>query len=433
MSGALTGRIEAVETARHPAFPNLTHVRLHAEEGPAGLGETFYHPVAVEAYVHGELAPRLIGAPAGNVAELWQRIGAFADGRRPHSGSISVDSSACSALDLAAWDLRGRLLGLPLCDAVGGRVRESIRAYVTAVDPDHLPPRGAQPHQRGDGDDWGLGGSRQSAHRDWTASLERPAELARELVEEGFTALKLFPFVRVADATRGLSISPAQLAENLELFEAVRDAVGSQLDLAVDLASMWTLAPALQITRALSRFDLMWIEDPLRISALDSLGRLTGALTMPLAGYDYRCGLPSYIDMLERSDVSLVRMDLGWVGGVTEALRIAAYAEARGLGVILHDCAGPVCWGAAVHTALHMPNAVIQECVRAYARDLYPEIATGAPELAAGVARPGAGPGHGLDLTDGYLSEARRRRSWVAKDGRWLSEEVPKGRGSGDA
>ena len=427
MSTPPFGSVEAVETVRHPDFPNLTHVLLHAEGGLTGLGETFHHSAAVEAYVHTELAPRVVGAPAGNVAELWQRMGAFADGRRPHSGSISVDSSACSALDLAAWDLRGRMHGLPLCEAVGGKVRDAIRVYVTAVDPDHLPPRGAQPHERAHSDDWGLGGSRQSAHRDWTASLERPAELARELVDEGFTALKLFPFVRLAGATRGLSISPAQLAENLEPFEAVRGAVGGDLDLAVDLASMWTLAPALQIARALSPFDLMWLEDPLRISALDALGRLAGSLTMPLAGYDYRCGLPSYADMIERGHVSLVRMDLGWVGGVTEALRIASFAEARGLGVILHDCAGPVCWGAAVHVALHLPNAVIQECVRAYARDLYPEVATGVPQLAAGAARPGAGAGHGLELTDGYLSEALRRRSWIGRDGRWLSEEVPNG------
>jgi galactonate dehydratase len=427
MSTAPSPRVEAVETARHADFPHLTHVFLHAEDGPAGLGETFHHSAAVEAYVHSELAPKLVGAPAGNVAELWRRIGAFADGQRPHSGSISVDSSACSALDLAAWDLRARMLGLPLCEAVGGRVRDAIRVYVTAVDPDHLPPRGAQAHERGNVDDWGLGGSRRSSHRDWTAALEQPAELARELVEEGFTALKLFPFVRLAEATRGLSISPAQLSENLEPFQAVRDAVGERLDLAVDLASMWTLAPALQIARALSPFDLIWIEDPLRITALDALGELADALTMPLAGYDYRCGLPSYVDMIERGGVSLVRMDVGWVGGVTEAVRIAAYAEARGLGVILHDCAGPVCWATAVHLALHLPNAMIQECVRAYARDLYPEIVTGVPELAAGAARPAAGAGHAMELTEGYLSEAVRRRSWVGGDGRWRSEEIPSG------
>jgi galactonate dehydratase len=415
--------IEAVETVRHPEFPQLTHVYLHAE-GLSGLGETFYHADPVEAYVHTELAPRLIGAPAANLAELWQRMGDPADGRRPYSGTISVESGATSALDLAAWDLRARALGLPLHDALGGGVREAIRLYVTSVDPDHLPPRGAEPHERAAADDWGLGGTRESAHRDWTASLERPAELARELVEEGFTALKLFPFVRLAEATGGLSITPGQLAENLAPFGAVREAVGDRLDLAVDLVSMWTLAPAIQIARALSQFDLMWLEDPLRISALDSIGRLSEAMTMPLAGYDYRCGLPSYADLIERGRVSLVRMDLGWVGGLTEALRIAAYAEARGLGVIMHDCAGPVVWASAIHAALHLPNAVIQECVRPYVRDLYPQVARGIPDVTAGAARPADGPGHGLELTESYLAGARRRRSGLSRDGRWLDEEI---------
>jgi galactonate dehydratase len=330
-----------------------------------------------------------------------------------------------SALDLAAWDLRARALGLPLHEALGGAVRDAIRVYVTAVDPDHLPPRGAQPHERMMSDDWGLGGTRESAHRDWTSSLERPGELARELVDEGFTALKLYPFVRLAEATSGLSISPAQIAQNIEPFQAVRDAVGDRLDLAVDLASMWTLAPAIQIARALSPFELMWLEDPLRISALDSVGRLSGAMTMPLAGYDYRCGLSSYIDLVERGRVALVRMDLGWVGGITEAVRIAAYAEARGLGVILHDCAGPVSWASATHTCLHLPNAVIQECVRAYARDIYPQIVSGLPAVDGGVVRPGPGPGHGLKLTDDYLRAARRRRSSLSGDGVWRSEEPP--------
>jgi galactonate dehydratase len=417
------GRIEAVETLRHPEFPHLTHVLLHGEGGATGLGETFHHADAVEAYVHSELAPRVVGTEVGNLAQLWQRMGAFADGRRPHSGSISVDSGATSALDLAAWDLRARSLGLPLHEALGGAVRGAIRVYVTAVDPGHLPPRGAQPHERAGSDDWGLGGSRESAHHDWTGSLERPAELARELVDEGFTALKLFPFVRLAGATNGLSITPAQLAQNLEPFRAVREEVGDRLDLAADLANMWTLAPAIQIARALSPFELMWLEDPLRISAVDSVGRLSEALTMPLAGYDYRCGLPSYIDLVERGRISLVRMDVGWVGGVTEAIRIAAYAEARGLGVILHDCAGPVSWASAIHTALHIPNAVIQECVRAYARDIYPQIAGGVPELADGAARPAPGPGHGVELTGAYLEGARRRRSSLSGDGRWVSEE----------
>ena len=402
------GRIEALETVRHPEFPQLTHVLLHATGGLSGLGETFYHPESVEAHIHSELAPRVVGAPAGNVAELWQRMGDPADGRRPYSGAMSVDSGATSALDLAAWDLRARALGLPLHEALGGQVREAIRVYVTSADPDH--------------DDWGLGGTQESAHRDWTASLERPAELARELVAEGFTALKLFPFVRLAEVTGGLSISPAQLAANLEPFRAVREAVGDRLDLAVDLVNMWTLAPALQIARGLSEFDLMWLEDPLRISALDSLGQLSAAMTMPLAGYDYRSGLPSYIDMIDRGKISLVRMDLGWVGGPTEAVRIAAYAEARGLGVILHDCAGPVVFASAVHTAMHLPNAVIQECVRPYVRDIYPQIVTGVPELAGGAARPASAAGHGLELTEGYLDGARRRRSSLLGDGRWSSE-----------
>ena len=204
----------------------------------------------------------------------------------------------------------------------------------------------------------------------------------------------------------------------------MREAVGDRLDLAVDLVNMWTLAPALQIARALSDFELMWLEDPLRISALESIGQLSRAMTMPLAGYDYRSGLPSYVDMIERGGVSLVRMDLGWVGGVTEALRIAAYAEARGLGVIMHDCAGPVVLASAVHTALHLPNAVIQECVRPYVRDIYPQIVSGVPELAGGMARPRPVPATGSSSPRPTSPARAGAAPALSRDGRWRSEQL---------
>ena len=246
------GSIEAIETVRHPEFPQLTHVLIHAGDGLSGLGETFYHPDAVEAHVHAELAPRLVGAPAGNIAELWQRMGDPADGRRPYSGTH------LGRLGRHVGAGPGRLgPARPGARPAAARGARRPRARRDPRVRDHRrsrPPASARrpaPRARR-GDDWGLGGTRESAHRDWTSSLERPGELARELVDEGFTAVKLFPFVRLAEATGGLSITPAQLAENLEPFRAVREAVGDRLDLAVDLVNMWTLAPALQIARALS-------------------------------------------------------------------------------------------------------------------------------------------------------------------------------------
>jgi L-alanine-DL-glutamate epimerase-like enolase superfamily enzyme len=87
--------------------------------------------------------------------------------------------------------------------------------------------------------------------------------------------------------------------------------------------------------------------------------------------------------------------------------------------VILHDCTGPVSWASAVHTGLHLPNLVMQECVRAYVRDIYPQIVSGLPTVSAGVVHPGPGVGHGVELTDSYTAGARSRRSGRARDGRW--------------
>ncbi len=416
-------RISAIETVLHEDYPHVVHVLVHTDEGLSGLGESFHRPDAIAAYVHAVMAPVMLGQPATNIAAMWQLIGAGADGHQPHSGIASIDSSAASAFDIAMWDLRAKALGLPLHEALGGSVRDRIRVYSTAADPGHLPPPGTPRHERQLHEDWGIGGPRGGRYDDWTASLERPGELATELIEAGITALKIYPFVRLAGDTRGLYITPSQLDENLEPFRAIRSAVGNRIDLAVDLVSMWTLGPALQIAAALEQFELMWLEDVLRISSVRALARLAAAVRTPIAGNDYRAGLASYADLIDAGAVSIVRMDLQWVGGVSEAVRIAGYAEARGLGVVLHDCAGPVDWAAAIHCSLHLRNAMIQESVRAYYSDVYPTMVSGVPRVEAGHARPADGPGHGTQLLPEYLAGARRTRS-VVRGGHFVTESV---------
>lgn len=410
MAGA---RVSSIETLLHDDYPNLVHVRVHSDDGLTGLGETFFHREAVSEFVHWSIAPLMLGESASNVAAMWQRIGVHSDGRQAYAGTTSVSSSATSAFDMAMWDLRAKTLGLPLHEALGGAVRDKIRLYNTCADAGHRPPAGTPRQEWHLHETWGLGGPQESRYADWTASVERPGELAKDLVREGWTAMKIFPFMRLGRMTRGLYITQGQLEENLEPFRAIRQAVGRDIDLCVDLANMWTLGPALQICAALEEFDLFWVEDVLRHSSIEAMAQLAGVVRTPIAGQDFRAGLQSYADMINAGGVAIVRMDLQWGGGVTEAVRIAGYANARSLGMVLHDGSGPVNWATAVHTCLHLPNAMILEAVRAYIADVYPTILEAVPEVVAGHALPLPGPGHGAELSSTYLEGTRRRTSTI--------------------
>ena len=411
-----TSRISAIETVLHEDYPHVVHVLVHTDDGYVGLGESFHHPHAIAEYIHSVIAPSLIGAPATNIANAWRLMGNFSDGYQPFSGTITVDASATSAIDIALWDLRAKILDLPLHEALGGAVRDRVRVYNTCAEAGHLPPHGTPTHRRHEHDDWGIGGPRSTQYDDWQATLDRPGELARELVDSGITAMKIYPFGRYIRETRGLYITPRQLDEGLDIFRAIRASVGNQIDIAVDMSFSWAYAPALKIASALDEFGLIWIEDLTRTSSVQALARIANVIRTPLAGFDYRVGLPAAIDLVEAGAVSIVRMDLQWVGGPSEAIRIAGYAEGRGLGVVLHDCTGPVQWAAAIHCSLRIPNAMIQESVRAYYKLVYPTMVKRVPKIIDGHALALDGLGHGAELLDEYVAGGTTKRSTVIND-----------------
>jgi galactonate dehydratase len=381
-------KIEAVETVRHPDHPNLLHVLVRAEDGTVGLGETFFDAEAVEAHVHESVAPRLIGTAAYAAPSLPVPAGPMR----------SPESSALSAVDIALYDLRARGEGVPLHALLGGAARQAAPAYVTCIDPSHP------------GEDWGLGVPGGSAYRDFTAALERPAELAHELVTAGFRGAKLFPFSRLDAETGGEWISEGMLEENVAPFRAMREAE-PQLELFCDLASGWSYEPALAIARALEPCGLTWLEDPLVASDLDGLARLREAVPIPLAGHETRAGVGSFAELLSSRAVSVVHVDVQWCGGLTEAVRVGDLAGEHGLPVAFHDCAGPVAWAASLAAALALPNASWLECARPYALDGYPRMVSGVPELRDGQAWPAGGAGHGMALRPGYLAAAAVTRT----------------------
>jgi L-alanine-DL-glutamate epimerase-like enolase superfamily enzyme len=402
-------RVTAVETIQLGEFPNLCLVRLHTDEGLVGLGETFFGAEAVAAHIHETAAGRLLGRDPSAIDGLRLALANYVGTR-----STGVEARANSALDIALWDLLGQATGRPVVDLLGGMTRPAIRAYNTCAGYRYVRTTRAEMTQN-----WGLPDpdTKAGPYEDLDAFLQgRAGELAESLLAEGITGMKMWPFDAAAYASGGLHISATDLDRGLEPFRQARRAVGDAMDLMVELHGLWNLPTALRIAQAFEREGLRpyWIEDPLRPDDIASLARFAGATAIPTTASELLGGRQAFRELLEARAASIIMLDLGWCGGLSEGKAIASMAEAFGLPVAPHDCTGPVVWTASVHLSLNAPNALIQETVRAFYTGWYTELVTGLPVVAGGQVRLGSrAPGLGIELLPGLTArpDAVVRRS----------------------
>jgi galactonate dehydratase len=380
-------KLAKLETLRLAEFPNLVWLRLHTDEGLVGLGETSFAAESVEAYLHEFVAPRVVGR---NPLEI-ERLGRELIGYLGFRGS-GVETRAVSAFDIALWDLYGKVCNQPLYQVLGGASRDSIRTYNTCAGYRYIRDARQQTSAN-----WGLG-SAEGPYEDVEAFLHRADELARSLLESGISGMKIWPFDRYAEASEGWYISGADLDKALEPFRKIRNAVGTRMDIMVEFHSLWRLPAAQRIAQALAEFDTFWHEDPIRMDSLGLLKQYAAYSKAPICASEILAGRWSFKDLLETGVAGIVMFDLAWCGGISEARRIAALADAWQLPVASHDCTGPVVYAASVHFSIHAPNALVQESVRAFYSGWYRQLVTHVPQPVQGFfARP-PGPGLGCEL-----------------------------------
>jgi L-alanine-DL-glutamate epimerase-like enolase superfamily enzyme len=250
---------------------------------------------------------------------------------------------------------------------------------------------------------------------DLQAFLSDAGELAKDLLAEGITGMKIWPLDPFAEASGGHSISAAELRQGVEPFAKVRDAVGDKMDLMVELHSKWDLPNAIKIARGLEEFEPCWFEDPLRMDCVGALAQFCAATRIPTAGSETVATLVGFEELLQRSGVRIVLFDPAWMGGITEARKVIGLAEAKGLPVAPHDCSGPVNFVVGVHLTVSAANAFIQEGVRAFYRGWYGEVVTELPDVKNGYVAPLEGPGLGTEL---------RPEVWSREDALMQSSEL---------
>jgi L-alanine-DL-glutamate epimerase-like enolase superfamily enzyme len=393
-------KITRLETLRLEEFPNLVWLRLQTDQGPSGLGETSFAARSVEAYLHEFVAPRVLGRDPLELEALTRSLAGYLGFR----GS-GVETRAVSAFDIALWDLYGKVCSQPLYQVLGGAARQAIRTYNTCAGYHYIRDARQQTSAN-----WGLE-EKHGPYEDLDAFLHHADELAHSLLEQGITGMKIWPFDPYAEASDGLYISGSDLQKALDPFRKIRAAVGNRMDILVEFHSLWRLPAAQHIARALAEFDTFWHEDPIRMDSLALLKQYAPCSKAPICASEILAGRWSFKDLLETGVAGIIMFDLAWCGGISEARRIAALADAWQLPVAPHDCTGPVVYAASVHFSIHAPNALVQESVRAFYSGWYKELVTHVPQPVRGFFQLPPGPGLGCEL----LPEVWKRKDAVVR------------------
>jgi galactonate dehydratase len=299
-------------------------VLVHTDAGITGLGEASHslNDLLLVTAVQG-FAERLIGQDPLAIRSNWRKLVSVHAGRVLHT--------AVSAIEQALWDILGQHLGVPIHALLGGAVRDRIRLYANINR--HIRDR----------------------------SPDGFASAARLAVDEGFTALKVAPFdeLRAPDHVR--TGPHATWQRGIERVRAVRDAVGPEVELAVDCHGRMEASEAIAVARTLADCRLLWYEEPVRHVFPDQLARVSAAAPMPTASAEGVFAVEGFRPFLLDRVVDVLMPDVKHCGGIQELVHIAEAARLKQLLVAPHNPSGPVATVATAHACVVIPNLLVLE------------------------------------------------------------------------
>ncbi|MCH8818156.1 MAG: galactonate dehydratase [Chloroflexi bacterium] len=310
--------VEAIPSSAKTAFGsrNYVYVKIGTDEGITGWGEATCGPLAVANMVE-EFGETLVGKDPGRIEEHWQRLY-----HHFHVRGGVIQMSAISGIEIALWDIKGKALGVPVYELLGGRMRDKIWTY-----------------GRWDG-----------------ATPELAVERAMGFVEQGLTALKGDPF----DHT-GIFMARDVERHAIAKIKAVREAVGDDVELLLEVHGRLSPAAAIHMGNAVEEYRPFVYEEPVPPQNIDALQRVAEAVNIPIATGERLFTKWDYTDLLKRQIVAMIQPDVVQAGGIMELKKIAAMAEAHYVGFQPHNPYGPICTAAALQLDACTPNFMIQE------------------------------------------------------------------------
>ncbi|MEC9450963.1 MAG: mandelate racemase/muconate lactonizing enzyme family protein [Chloroflexota bacterium] len=388
-------KITKIDVIRNENYAKIIWVLIHDESGEFGIGETSWGPDTVETFILKEAAPYLIGQNPMQLEKLWSDICKLGITVRPAGAEIR----GLSAIDMALHDLVGKLTQQPLYQLLGGLFRDKIKIYNTCAGYSYGVNR-PETYRNIPGD---IDHKPEQNYEDQHAFMTDAGKLAKSLLDEGVSAMKIWPFDQFAGKTNGEFISSEDIDKGLEPFQKIRDAVGRKMDIMVELHSMWNLPSAKRIAKALEPIEPLWYEDPIPMDNLDALADFRKFTHIPVTASETLSLRWSFRELFEKKAVDICMFDICWVGGISEAHKISSMAAAHHLPIAPHDCVGPITLLNGIHLSLSAPNAMIQETVRAFNNTWYRDIIETMPKIENGFVYAPEGVGIGTVFTDKFI------------------------------
>jgi 2-dehydro-3-deoxyphosphogalactonate aldolase len=309
-------------------------VKLVTDSNVVGYGEAYslpFHPNVVVKMINDVCARHVIDANPFRIEQLWRII--FSAGYNQRSGNALM--GVLSAIEMACWDIVGKELDRPIYDLLGGRVRERIRSYT------YLYPR--------EGDT-----------KDVYTDSDLAAQRAAEYVARGFTAVKFDP-VGPYTAYDPRQLSRAMLSRSETFCRKIREAVGDRADILFGTHGQMTASGAIRLAKVLEPYDPLWFEEPVPPENENEMAKVARAIPIPVATGERLASKYEFQRVLAAGAAAILQPNLGRVGGILEAKKIAGMAEANYLQIAPHLYCGPIVGAAAIQLGACSPNLLIQE------------------------------------------------------------------------
>ena len=342
-----------------------------------GWGECYappFHPIAVQTMIQ-DIADRfVINSDPYKIENLFRKIYSSGYNQRPDTSLMGI----LSGIEMAFWDIIGKDLNKPVYELLGGMVREKLRTYT------YLYPSE---------DD------KKNVYED----PELAAERASEYVELGFTAIKFDPVgpYTIYDP-RQLSLESLFLSE--KFVSTIRKAVGNKCDILFGTHGQMTSSSAIRLAKKLEKYDPLWFEEPVPPDNIDSMVLVASKTSIPIATGERLSTKYEFSKVIEKKAASIIQFNLGRVGGILEAKKIAAIAEAHGVQIAPHLYCGPIVGAANIQISTCIPNFLILECIKKM-DGFYNEILKKPIQWEEGYVIPSKEPGLGIEIDEDVISK----------------------------
>ena len=348
-------KITDVKTYLAREWRTFCFVVVETDEGISGIGEAGItgRELAVQGAIE-HFRPLLIGQDPFRTEHIWQLLfrGGFFPAQR-------ILTAAIAAIDIALWDIKGKALGVPVYDLLGGRVRDRVLTYN---------------HNGGE-------------------TVEELVDCCRRSLGEGWKVLRW----GLGHEPDGLLKPDVEVRRAIKEFEALRLALGDEVKLAIDVHTRLNMADSLWLCQEVEQYRPYFVEDPLRVENAQSYRQLRSRTTVPLAAGEQYSSKWEFRQVIEEELIDYARVDLCICGGLTEAKKIAATCETHYIDLAVHNPIGPVATAAFLHLCLSTPNCTVQELPKRPGESL-PDLVLNQPEWEDGYLLPPTAPGLGIDF-----------------------------------